>query len=93
MATAKKAKAAKVAPAVFEQVLAKVEEQAAVTPETPAAPKSKGLGIGALVKDLIGSGLSNDEILSRVKEQFPSASTNKACVAWYRSAMRKSAKL
>jgi hypothetical protein len=82
-----------IAPTVFEEQVAKIEEQAAAAPEVQvkAPTPSRGQGIGALVKELIAQGLNNDEILTKVKEQFPTAATNKGCVSWYRSDMKKKA--
>lgn len=34
--------------------------------------------------------VSNDEILSKVHEVFPSSKTTKACVSWYVSKLKKS---
>jgi hypothetical protein len=93
VATPTPKRTAKIAPAVFEKLAAKIEKQAAAAPDVPvkapAAPR--GQGIGAMVKDLIAQGLSNDDILIKVKEQFPTAATNKGCVSWYRSDMKKKA--
>ena len=93
VATPTPKRTAKIAPAVFEKLAAKIEEQAAAAPDVPvkapAAPR--GQGIGALVKELIAQGLNNDAILEKVKEQFPTAATNKGCVSWYRSDMKKKA--
>jgi hypothetical protein len=90
--------AAVIAPAVFEEQAtaikkqaAKAKKQAPVAPVETPPPAPRGLGIGALVKDLITQGLSNDEVLTKVMEQFPTASTNKGCVSWYRSDMKKKA--
>jgi hypothetical protein len=78
-----KVKAPVIAPAA--EVVSPIEVPSKVV--TP----SRGLGIGALVKELITQGFNNDEILERVRTEFPSASTNKACVSWYRSDMKKRA--
>lgn len=58
--------------------------------EKVAAPR--GLGIGKLIKDLVGQGKTNDEIMVAVKDAFPAASTNKACISWYRSDMKRRAR-
>jgi len=103
MARSRKTTAPKNQATQTEQIEAQTETQteavqtAQVEPieQTAAteAPKSKGLGIGALVKDLIGQGLNTDDILAQIKEQFPTASTNRACVAWYRSDLKRKASL
>lgn len=65
------------------QVEAPIVEVQAPTIE---APKK---GIGAMIKELIGQGLSTDDILTKVKEVNPDAKTNRACVSWYRSDLKK----
>ena len=42
-------------------------------------------GVGAFAKDLIRAGKTNAEVLTAVIEQFPSAKTSKACIAYYRA--------
>lgn len=37
--------------------------------------------------------LTNQQILDKVKEQFPSAQTTMACIAWYKSKLRKEGKI
>ena len=95
MATAKKQRTSKIASILPAPVqVEQVEQTAPIEAPTPAEvppPPAKGQGIGKLVKELITEGLNNDEVLERVRGQFPSASTNKACISWYRSAMKKAA--
>ena len=51
---------------------------------------SKVNGVGNFVRGLILKGeLSNSEILDKVKEKFVGCETTMACVAWYKSDMRK----
>ena len=51
---------------------------------------SKANGVGNFVRGLIlKGGLSNNEILDKVKEKFVECETTMACVAWYKSDMRK----
>jgi hypothetical protein len=64
---------------------------AAEAPPAAPVPAPRGQGIGKLIKDLVGQGKTNDEIMVAVKETFPSASTNKACISWYRSDMKRKA--
>ena len=46
--------------------------------------------IGAFAKNLIlTTSLSNTEILKKVQEQFPAGKTSMACIAWYKSDLRK----
>lgn len=42
-------------------------------------------GVGAYAKDLIRAGKNNAEVLAAVAEQFPTAKTSKACIAYYRA--------
>ena len=56
--------------------------------------KYKVQGIGKFVKNLIQTTkLSNSEILTKVKEQFPEAQTSMACIAWYQTDLRKKVKV
>ena len=49
------------------------------------------MNIGQLCKYFIlNSELSNTEILEIVKDKFPEAKTSPACIAWYKSDLRKS---
>ena len=48
------------------------------------------MSIGKFASNLIlTTQLSNTEILEAVKKQFPSAKTTMACIAWYKSDLRK----
>lgn len=48
------------------------------------------MSIGKFAKSLIlETSLSNTEILDKVKVQFPAAKTSMACIAWYKSDLRK----
>ena len=44
---------------------------------------------GARQRELILTGLDNKAILAKIGKEFPQAGTSMACVAWYRSRMRK----
>lgn len=59
------------------------------TAKKAAVPVKKGTGIGALIRELIGKGRENQEIVDTVLQKFPGAKTNAANVSWYRSAMKK----
>ena len=37
--------------------------------------------------------LSNQQVLEKVRELFPSAQTTMACIAWYKSKLRKEGKI
>lgn len=46
--------------------------------------------IGSFVRnEILTTELSNTEILDNVKKAFPSAKTTMACIAWYKSDMRR----
>lgn len=48
------------------------------------------MSIGQYVRELVLEGsLKNEEILTKVKERFPSAKTTYACIAWYKTDLRK----
>jgi hypothetical protein len=48
------------------------------------------MSIGNFAKNLIlTTELSNQQILDAVKVQFPTANTSPACIAWYKSKLRK----
>jgi len=75
----------------------KAARAALVKLQTPAAPKEvkerspnaveRGpvQGIGVFCKQQIIEGRTNKEILEMIAEQYPSAKTTGACVAYYRS--------
>ena len=47
--------------------------------------------IGATVRKLVleNPTMKNDDILKMVKDQFPNGKTSYACIAWYKTDMRK----
>jgi hypothetical protein len=47
------------------------------------------MSIGKTARALILQGLSNAEVLAEVKRLHEKAETSPACIAWYRSNMRK----
>lgn len=47
------------------------------------------VSIGARSRELIKQGLSNTTILETIKKEFPNGKTTMACIAWYKSDMRK----
>jgi hypothetical protein len=50
--------------------------------------------IGSFAKNLIlTTNLTNTEILTEVNKQFPSGKTSMACIAWYKSDLRKKGQL
>jgi hypothetical protein len=53
------------------------------------------MSIGKFAVGLILSNpeLSNEEILKKVQLEFPAAKTSMACIAWYKSDLRKKGKL
>ena len=60
--------------------------------EAKAAPaKTNKLGIGKFIQELMINDptLGNKELLKAALERFPTAQTSSACIAWYRSDLRK----
>lgn len=57
--------------------------------------KTAKVGIGSTIIDLIlkNPEMTNQEILTKVRDQFKSAQTTYACVAWYKSKLRKEGKI
>lgn len=53
-------------------------------------PKMSGpnQGVGEFAKKLIRGGMTNAEVLERVRSEFPTAKTSANSVNWYRSKMR-----
>jgi hypothetical protein len=56
-------------------------------------PRRSSMGVGALVAELLAEGKADDEVLDGVHERFPNARTSRACVAWYRCALRRTGAL
>lgn len=46
-------------------------------------------GVGAVARDAIRRGMSNEEALEHVRAVLPDAKTNKTCIYWYRAKMRR----
>ena len=46
-------------------------------------------GVGARCKELIKTGLSNKDVLAKIKEEFPMNNTTYSCVAWYRNDLKQ----
>ena len=65
--------------------------------ETPVVEEVKApkVGIGSTIITLIleNPELTNNEILAKVKAQFESAQTSYACIAWYKSKLRREGKI
>jgi hypothetical protein len=68
-----------------------------VSPKTPVAEvkaeevKVKKVGIGSTIIELILTNptMTNEQILAEVKVRFEKAQTSYACIAWYKSKLRK----
>ena len=71
------------------------KQVATVVESTPVVVVEKKVGIGSTIISLILANpeMTNLEILNKVKEQFKSAQTSYACIAWYKSKMRKEGKI
>jgi hypothetical protein len=56
--------------------------------------KAKARGIGKFIVDkILTTNLSNTEILAEVIKKFDGAKTTMACIAWYKTKMRKEGKI
>lgn len=62
-----------------------------VTPEVTTEVKPVKKSIGQTVRDMVSENpsKSNKELLASIMEVFPEAKTTEACIAWYKSDMRK----
>lgn len=60
------------------------------TTEAPAkAPKTPKRGVGAVIREAIRAGKTNEEALAAAKAEFPQSNTTAATVSWYRNDLRK----
>ena len=55
---------------------------------TPGRNKSGAPTIGGVACEAIRAGLTNDEVLTKVFEQFPNAKTSIASITWYRNSLK-----
>lgn len=66
-------------------------------PKAPVDPEALGRGpvqgVGAFAKALLLEGMSNKEVLVKTLEQFPTAKTTVACIAYYRNKLVADGKL
>lgn len=87
-------KSLKAARSAIEKLNKPVEQKA---PKTPVDPEAMGRGpvqgVGAYAKSLLLEGLSNKEALAKTLEQFPTAKTTVACIAYYRNKLVASGQL
>ena len=51
------------------------------------------VGATAIAIILTQPELTNQQVLEKVKETFPAAQTSMACIAWYKSKLRKEGKI
>ena len=71
-----------------------VVDQSATQVEQVEQVKARvSIGQTAISLILAQPDLSNQQILDKVREQFPSAQTTMACIAWYKSKLRKEGKI
>ena len=61
-------------------------------PKAPKAPRVLKRGIGAVVKEAILNGKTNEEALAAAKAEFPGANTTASTVSWYRNNLRNDPK-
>lgn len=78
-------------PDVEFSLLSSLEDFAKAMEVTAAPVKTNKLGIGKFIQDLMikDPTRSNKDLLKAALEQFPTAQTSSACIAWYRSDLRK----
>ena len=71
-------------------VMTEVQAQA----EVIVAEVKKARGIGKfIVEKILTTNLTNTEILAEVIKEFDGAKTTMACIAWYKTKMRKEGKI
>ena len=71
-----------------------VVDQSATQVEQVEQVKARvSIGQTAISLILAQPDLSNQQILDKVREQFPSAQTTMSCIAWYKSKLRKEGKI
>ena len=87
----KSLKAARAAVEKLTKPVAQKEPKAPVDPE--ALGRGPVQGVGAYAKQLLLEGLSNKEALAKTLEQFPTAKTTVACIAYYRNKLVADGKL
>jgi hypothetical protein len=85
-----KEKTVKIEKSVKPVKAAKAKPAKVVKEKTPKAPKEKKPRISDVIRTGIKDKLDTEEILRRVRKQFPGAKTSPACVAWYKSQGNKS---
>jgi len=87
------ARSRKIPPAEIIENLA-VAEGVTVEVAAEIEKAAKPLGIGSFIKEHIRTAeCTNNQILEMVKLQFPEAKTSYACVAWYRTQLRKAGEI
>lgn len=72
-------------------LLNSLEDFAKAVNNKTAPAKTSKLGIGKFIQELMVKDptLGNKDLLKAALEQFPTAQTSSACIAWYRSDLRK----
>ena len=68
---------------------AELKEVTGKASRTGGASNRGPVGVGAFVKNLITEGLTNEDILEKVRNEFPANNTNASCVNWYRNALKQ----
>ena len=87
----KSLKAARAAVAKLNKPVTQKEPKAPIDPEKLG--RGPVQGVGAYAKSLLLEGLSNKEVLEKTLEQFPTAKTTVACIAYYRNKLVTGGKL
>jgi hypothetical protein len=78
-----------------ECIMAKAKQAVAVAAQTEVKTEVKPLRIGQMIINQIleQPELSNEQILKNVLAQFEAAKTTMACIAWYKSKLRKEGRI
>jgi hypothetical protein len=73
-----------------QSALPEVQQQEPAVPEVVKQPETHKFGIGEFARYLIlKTDKNNAEILATVQKVFPNAQTTPACIAWYKTDLRK----
>ena len=78
----------------LQEVIQEAVAQLPMQEETKVEEVKARISIGSTAIQLIleNPDWANQQVLDRVKELFPSAQTTMACIAWYKSKLRKEGK-
>ncbi len=90
----KKTKSVQPIEAVAQSIETEVQQVVQAQAEVVVAEVKKARGIGKFIVDkILTTNLTNKEILDEVIKEFDGAKTTMACIAWYKTKMRKEGKI